>query len=98
MTRHDGFLERLARETGGRMSYVDHGGELADAYRAISAEVASQYTIGYVPRAWPAPGSWRPVRVTVTRKGIAVRHRAGYFTPQLGAPADSGGTGPRAGR
>jgi Ca-activated chloride channel family protein len=87
MTRHDGFLERLAQETGGRVSYVDHGGDLADAYRAIGAEVASQYTIGYVPRVWPAPGSWRPVRVTVARKGVAVRHRAGYFAPERGALA-----------
>jgi VWFA-related protein len=82
MTWHNAFLERLARETGGRVSYVSHGGELADAYRAISAEVASQYTIGYAPRALPLPGAWHPVRVTVAKKGITVRHRAGYFTPE----------------
>ena len=81
MTWHNAFLERLARETGGRVSYVSHGGELADAYRAISAEVSSQYTIGYAPRALPPPGAWHPVRVTVAKKGITVRHRAGYFTP-----------------
>jgi Ca-activated chloride channel family protein len=81
MTWHDAFLERLARETGGRVSYVSHGGELADAYRAIGAEVASQYTIGYVPRTLPAPGAWHPVRVTVTRTGVTVRHRTGYFAP-----------------
>jgi Ca-activated chloride channel family protein len=84
MTRHDAFLERLARETGGRVSYVDHGGELADAYRAIAAELASQYTIGYVPEAAPRPGAWRPVKVTVARKGVTVRHRPGYFTVALG--------------
>ena len=92
--RHDGFLERLARETGGRVSYVDHGGELADAYRAISAEVASQYTIGYVPRALPVPGAWHPLRVTVARKGVTVRHRAGYFAPARSAQAQSGTTDP----
>ena len=81
MTWHNAFLERLARETGGRVSYVSHGGELADAYRAIGAEVASQYTIGYVPRARPAPGAWHPVRVTVTKTGVTVRHRTGYFAP-----------------
>jgi len=80
MTWHDSFLERLARETGGRVAYVSHGGELEDAYRAIAAEVASQYTIGYVPAAEPAPGAWHPVRVTVARKGLTVRHRTGYFT------------------
>jgi Ca-activated chloride channel family protein len=81
MTWHDSFLERLARETGGRVSYVSHGGELEDAYRAIAAEVASQYTIGYVPAAAPTPGAWHPVRVTVARKGLTVRHRTGYFAP-----------------
>jgi Ca-activated chloride channel family protein len=80
MTWHDAFLERLARETGGRVSYVSHGGELADAYRAISAEVASQYTIGYVPRE-SVPGAWHSVRVTVAGNGVQVRHRTGYFTP-----------------
>jgi Ca-activated chloride channel family protein len=81
MTWHSSFLERLARETGGRVSYVSHGGELPDAYRAIAAEVASQYTVGYVPRLQPVPGAWHPVKVTVTRKGVTVRHRTGYFTP-----------------
>ena len=81
MTWHNAFLERLARETGGRVSYVSHGGELADAYRAIGAEVASQYTIRYVPRASPEPGAWHPVRVTVAKKGVVVRHRTGYFAP-----------------
>lgn len=85
MTWHSAFLERLARETGGRVSYVSHGGELADAYRAISAEVSSQYTIGYAPRTLPLPGAWHPVRVRVAKKGITVRHRAGYFTPALPA-------------
>ena len=92
MTRHNAFLERLARETGGRVSYVDHGGELADAYRAISAEVASQYTIGYVPRELPVPGAWQPVRVTVAKKGVTVRHRAGYFTTAHSAQGHSGTT------
>jgi Ca-activated chloride channel homolog len=92
MTRRDAFLERLARETGGRVSYVTHGGELADAYRAISAEVASQYTIGYVPRAPLVPGAWNPVRVTVAQKGVTVRHRAGYFAPPRSAPSQSGTT------
>jgi len=98
MTRHSAFLERLARETGGRVSYVDHGGELADAYRAISAEVASQYTIGYVPRALPVPGAWHPLRVTVARKGVTVRHRAGYFSPALGAQGSSETAVPKTGR
>jgi VWFA-related protein len=98
MTRHNAFLERLARETGGRVSYVDHGGELADAYRAISAEVASQYTVGYVPRALPVPGAWHPLRVTVAKKGVTVRHRAGYFSPALGAPGSSETAVPKTGR
>mgnify|MGYP002388329750 CR=1 FL=1 len=38
----DAFLERLARETGGRVSYVGHGGELADAYRAIASGVLAE--------------------------------------------------------
>jgi Ca-activated chloride channel family protein len=98
MTRHNAFLERLARETGGRVSYVDHGGELADAYRAISAEVASQYTIGYLPSSLPAPGAWHPVRVTVAKKGVTVRHRAGYFTTARRAQRRSETTDPKTGR
>ena len=98
MTRHNAFLERLARETGGRVSYVDHGGELADAYRAIGAEVASQYTIGYVPKVLPVPGAWHPVRVTVARKGVTVRHRAGYFTPARRAQGQWETNDPQTGR
>jgi Ca-activated chloride channel family protein len=98
MTWHSAFFDRLARETGGRVSYVSHGGELADAYRAISAEVASQYTIGYVPGASTVPDAWNPVRVTVAKKGVSVRHRAGYFTPALRGEVRSGTTGPGPGR
>ena len=91
---HDGFLERIARETGGRVAYVSHGGELAAAYRAIAAEVASQYTIGYVPGGVPAAGAWRPVRVRVAREGVTVRHRAGYFAPRTGIALQPAGGRP----
>jgi phage shock protein PspC (stress-responsive transcriptional regulator) len=89
------FLERLPRETGSLVSHVSHGGELAEAYRGISAEVAPQYTIGYVPTALPVPGARHPVRVTVEKKGVTVRPSHRLLHP--GSPLGKAGRGDRSG-
>jgi len=79
--RTDGFLERLAEETGGRAFTIDHDGDTVEAYETIGTEVRAQYTLGYVPSAANVPDAWRKLQVSVRGRKAEVRHRAGYYVP-----------------
>lgn len=58
------FLERLAKETGGRAYFPKGLNELNEIARDISLELRTQYSIGYQPTD-SAPGTFRSIRVVV---------------------------------
>jgi VWFA-related protein len=66
-----------AQQTGGRAFYNtnDLKGSLRDAID--DSEVT--YTLGYYPDHVQWDGKYRPIKVTVDRKGLQVRYRRGYF-------------------
>ena len=71
-------MRTLARETGAK-SFFPTSGELKRVYRLIAAELAHQYSIGYVPANARADGRFRRVVVqVVTRPGLRSRTRLGY--------------------
>ena len=74
----DYSMKTLARETGAQ-AFFPAPGELKAVYTAIAAELASQYSIGYVP-ANPRPdGRFRRVIVQIlTRPELRPRTRPGY--------------------
>ena len=54
--------------------------DLSKVYDAIATELASQYSIGYVPRNVREDGKYRRVVVRVTdRPELKPRTRKGYF-------------------
>jgi Ca-activated chloride channel family protein len=59
------FLERLAKETGGRAYFPNGLSELNGIAKDISLELRTQYSIGYQPSASP-PGAFRTIRVMVS--------------------------------
>jgi Ca-activated chloride channel homolog len=72
-------LRRLARESGGQAFTADRVGELSNIYSGIAEELASQYSIGYVPSNGQADGSFRRLLVQVTGgKNLRARTRPGY--------------------
>jgi Ca-activated chloride channel family protein len=80
------LLERLARETGGRVFYPKDVKDVQKAAEEIMLDLHSQYVIGYVPSIQPNVKPYRKVEVTVAeasgkskRKIIA---RAGYTLTQ----------------
>jgi Ca-activated chloride channel homolog len=75
------LLRQLAERTGGRIFVVGDAQELTDVYRRIHQELQHQYTLAYTSRR-PPDGSWRRVRVQVTRAGVLARTREGYFAPR----------------
>jgi VWFA-related protein len=74
-------LRRLAQQTGGRAFFPDHIKDLAAVYGDIREELASQYALAYESSSARRDGQWRRLAVRVTRPGIVVRTRPGYFAP-----------------
>jgi VWFA-related protein len=68
--------ETLAKETGGFT--ITNTNDLAAGMRRIAAETRSYYLIGYDPTKEP-DGRFRKIRVRVSRKGVRVRARRGYY-------------------
>ena len=74
-------LKQLAQETGGRAFFPNQIAELAGVYDQISAELSSQYTLGYTSKNLKRDGAWRRVLVRLTRPNLVARTKQGYFGP-----------------
>ena len=75
----DYAMKTLARETGAQ-SFFPTTAELKGVYGSIAAELASQYSIGYVPNNGRDDGRFRRVVVqVVSRPGLRPRTRLGYL-------------------
>lgn len=75
----DYTLKMLARETGAQ-SFFPTPAALRSVYTSIAAELASQYSIGYIPVKTQADGRFRRVNVqVVTRPDLRSRTRLGYI-------------------
>lgn len=77
-------MQEIAKQTGGAVySPVDEG-ELDQAFRQISAELAQQYVLSYYPEnPTENPGAFQTIDVAVKRSGKAqIRTRSGYFVPR----------------
>ena len=74
----DFTMKTLAKETGAQSFFPDPAA-LKGVYAAIASELASQYSIGYVPANGQSDGTFRRVNVqVVTRPDLRSRTRLGY--------------------
>jgi Ca-activated chloride channel family protein len=74
-------FSELASATGGRSLQAVDGKGLSAALTAIARELRSQYLLGYTPTAADSERrEWRTIRVRVSRPGVQVRARDGYFS------------------
>jgi len=72
-----GTMEELAKETGGLALY-NHN----DIMRAVAlgaADGGHYYTLGYYPEVGSSDGKFHHIEVKISREGLTVRHRSGYF-------------------
>lgn len=74
-------LRQLSQETGGRAFFPNSASELPKIYEQISEELSSQYALAYSSRNPLRNGAWRRIAVRVTRPGMTVRTRQGYYGP-----------------
>jgi Ca-activated chloride channel family protein len=74
------LFAELAAATGGRSFFVTDPQKLAETLATIARELRDQYLLGYAPAREPSAASrWRAISVSVTRPGLNVRARDGYF-------------------
>lgn len=70
-------LEKVARDTGGR-AFLNTN-DLEVAIKAAIDDGRSHYVLGYYPNRKQFDGKFRTIKVKVSRDGIEVRHRHGYY-------------------
>jgi hypothetical protein len=70
-------LDALARGTGG-FTIFNTNDFLAGLNR-VANELDEYYILGYVPPSQEHDGSYHKITVKVTRKGVQLRHRNGYY-------------------
>ncbi|MBK6405770.1 MAG: VWA domain-containing protein [Holophagales bacterium] len=71
-------LNRMARETGGAVYYVDSAKGLAGVYKEIDEELRSQYFLTYTPPVRKG-SAWRKVEVKMTPTNLDARTISGYY-------------------
>ena len=75
----DYAMKTLARETGAQAFFPTQAADLKGIYASIAAELASQYSIGYIPANGRMDGRFRRVIVQViARPELRPRTRPGY--------------------
>jgi VWFA-related protein len=71
------ILERISRETGGRMFEVSKKEPVSQIYSQIQEELRNQYSLGYTPN--PVEPGYHKIQVVATKKDLVVQARDGYY-------------------
>jgi VWFA-related protein len=75
----EGEMRKLTEETGGRVINVGNKfDKLKEAFDQISAELRSQYSIGYTSTNTVMDGSYRKLQIK-NKQGYKIQARAGYY-------------------
>jgi Ca-activated chloride channel homolog len=80
--RNPGVLSQLSKASGGVAYFPKEVGDATSVLQAVSRDIRSQYTIGYVPKNERQDGTYRAIRVDVVSphsKQWIARTRPGYF-------------------
>jgi VWFA-related protein len=70
-------LERISKETGGRMFQVSKKEPVNQIYSQIQEELRNQYSLGYTPN--PIEPGYHKIQVAATKKDLVVQARDGYY-------------------
>ena len=79
-----GNLQNVAESTGGFL--VANTNDLRSGLERVAADLRSYYEVAYVPPHPEQDGRWREIKVRVSRPGVHVRSRKGYFAMPPGKP------------
>jgi VWFA-related protein len=74
------ILERISKETGGRMFEVSKKESIDQIYTQIEDELRHQYNLGYTPdRAGAGDSGYHKIQLTTKKKDLIVQTREGYY-------------------
>jgi VWFA-related protein len=79
--RPDGkkILERISKETGGRLFEVSKKESVAQIYTSIAEELHTQYSLGYTPDKAESGEGYHKITLTAKGKDLSVQTRDGYY-------------------
>jgi VWFA-related protein len=79
--RPDGkkVLERISKQTGGRMFEVSSKHNVEKIYAQIEDELRGQYSLGYTPDRKDSLSGYHRIHLTVKKKDLTVQARDGYY-------------------
>jgi len=79
--RPDGkkILERISKQTGGRLFEVSKKHPIDKIYESIAEELRNQYNLGYTPDPADAEGSFHKIALKTKHKDLTVQARDGYY-------------------
>jgi len=72
-------LQKLTRESGGRVLPPQSANDLTQTYKDLVKELRLQYFLSYTPHNILRDGSYRKITVRVSRPGAKVACRPGYY-------------------
>jgi VWFA-related protein len=70
-------LERISKETGGRLFEVSKKEPVGQIYSQIQEELRNQYNLGYTPNV--AEAGYHKIQVVAKKKDLVVQSRDGYY-------------------
>jgi VWFA-related protein len=73
------ILERISKETGGRLFEVTKKETVGDIYTSIVEELRTQYSMGYTPDKDSTASGYHHVQLTAKGKDETVQTRDGYY-------------------
>jgi Ca-activated chloride channel homolog len=95
-TRHKfSRLINYADDSGGDIYYASTGAAMEKLYSQITEEARHEYTLAYVPRGAKSSSNYHKVAVQVSRPGVSVKTRQGYYTGSVPTSSPSVGLSDR---
>ena len=77
---------QLSDDTGGKFYYIEEPKDLGPAFRKVSDDLRTQYTLGYyapAPTVQSRKDGFRTLKIEITdpavKANINLRYRTGYF-------------------
>ncbi|HKY31150.1 MAG TPA: VWA domain-containing protein [Candidatus Polarisedimenticolia bacterium] len=72
-------LEEMARQTGGELLAAGDAGALTEAFAAIAESLGTRYLLGFEPAEQGPQANYRRLEVKLSRPGLRVAARRGYY-------------------
>lgn len=83
------ILDSMAQTTGGTAVFSPGASQLRRSFEQVADDLRHQYALAYRSDDKRHDGAWRAIKVVVSRPGVSVTNRKGYYAPSDGPAARS---------